>query len=197
MAAPGTTSNPEQRNVLARTTRAARLMQVILAMSAFILSHVLISRTALRPWLITQFGRPVYIAGYSVLSCLLLAWVILALLGAERTPLWLTPGWAYTFAAVTTLLAFILIAAGALSQPLLCVVPHRGFRSEPARYRGLDATSPGVGTDTLGSCPCTGQWRVARTVAVWGQRDFRTGGNRSPATSHEASANAFCYSWAR
>tara|TARA_R110002073_G_scaffold84807_1_gene202388 strand:+ start:4817 stop:5530 length:714 start_codon:yes stop_codon:yes gene_type:complete len=135
MAAPGTTSNPEQRNVLARTTRAARLMQVILAMSAFILSHVLISRTALRPWLITQFGRPVYIAGYSVLSCLLLAWVILALLGAERTPLWLTPGWAYTFAAVTTLLAFILIAAGALSPNPFSV----SFRTA-----GFDPSRPGI-----------------------------------------------------
>ncbi|MAD62754.1 NnrU family protein [Haliea sp.] len=135
MAAFGTTSNPEQRNVLARTTRAARLMQVILAMSAFILSHVLISRTALRPWLITQFGRPAYMAGYSVLSCLLLAWVILALLSAERTPLWPTPGWAYTFAAVTTLLAFILIAAGALSPNPFSV----SFRNA-----GFDPSRPGI-----------------------------------------------------
>ena len=90
-------------------------MQVILAMIAFVLSHVLISRTALRPWLIARLGRRVYLGAYSLLSVVLLGWVILALLGADRTVLWATPVWAYPFAAACSLLAVVLITVGALT----------------------------------------------------------------------------------
>lgn len=110
-------------------------MNMFVAMAAFVFSHVLISRTAVRPWLIARWGKKTYLAAYSLLSCLLLGWVIVALLGAERSPLWPTPEWAYTFAAITTLLAFILIAAGALSPNPYSV----SFRST-----GFNERRPGI-----------------------------------------------------
>tara|TARA_R100000005_G_scaffold96027_1_gene80214 strand:+ start:38252 stop:38905 length:654 start_codon:yes stop_codon:yes gene_type:complete len=106
-------------------------MQVILAMSAFVLSHVLISRTALRPWLVARLGRRVYLGAYSLLSVVLLGWVILALLDAERTALWATPYWAYPFAAACSLLAVVLITVGALSpNPYSVAFRSRGFNPQ-------------------------------------------------------------------
>lgn len=110
-------------------------MQVILAMSAFVLSHVLISRTALRPWLIARLGRRVYLGAYSLLSVVLLGWVILALLGADRTVLWATPVWAYPFAAACSMLAVVLITVGALTPNPYSVA----FRSD-----GFDPQRPGI-----------------------------------------------------
>lgn len=136
-------------------------MNVVIAMGAFVLSHVLISRTVLRPWLIARMGQRQYLIAYSVLSCLLLAWVILALLGAERTVLWPTPSWAYTFAAVISALAFMLIATGALSpNPFSVSLRSGGFNPQQPGIVGWTRHPLIWGLTLWGAAhvPANGEW---------------------------------------
>ncbi len=107
-------------------------MTVLIAMGVFILSHVAISRTAIKPWLISHWGRGRYLLAYSLLSIVLLGWVIWAVLTADRIPLWSSPMWSYPFAAVVTLISFVLISIGAVSSnPLSVAFKKAGF--EPTR----------------------------------------------------------------
>ncbi len=69
-------------------------MEVAIAMAVFLLSHVAIARTRIRPVLIERLGRRGYLTVYSILSVALLAWVIVALIESPRVLLWPTPGWA-------------------------------------------------------------------------------------------------------
>jgi len=103
-------------------------MDVLIAMAAFVLSHVVIARTRLKPALIARFGEPAYLAAYSALSLALLAWVIWAVLTADRLPLWTTPAWSYGFAAIVSLVAFVLIGIGmVVPNPLSVSFRKAGF----------------------------------------------------------------------
>ncbi|MEM8838146.1 MAG: NnrU family protein [Pseudomonadota bacterium] len=103
-------------------------MNVIIAMVVFVVSHVLIARTAIKPMIIARFGERTYLAAYSVLSIALLVWVIVALIEAERIALWTPPDWAYTFAFFATFLAFLLIGIGSLvPNPLSVALKSQGF----------------------------------------------------------------------
>ena len=106
-------------------------MSVLLAMGAFVLSHVAIARTGLKPALIARIGEKAYLAAYSGLSIILLGAVIRSVLAAPRTPLWATPSWSYGFAAVVSLAGFILIGVGALApNPLSVSFRKSGFTPE-------------------------------------------------------------------
>ena len=110
-------------------------MEVLIAMGVFIVSHVVVVRTGVKPALIARFGERAYLASYSALSLALLAWVIWALLAAERSLLWPTPGWAYGFALAVSAAGFILIGIGAtVPNPL----------SVSFRKAGFDPDRPGV-----------------------------------------------------
>lgn len=52
-------------------------MSVLLAMFVFVLSHAVIARSRLKPWLIQRTSHAAYLIGYSVLSAVLLAHPIL------------------------------------------------------------------------------------------------------------------------
>ncbi len=110
-------------------------MEVAIAMAVFLLSHVAIARTRIRPVLIERLGRRGYLTAYSILSVALLAWVIVALLESPRVWLWPTPGWAYPFALVVSAAAFALIGIGAVVRNPLSVA----FRS-----KGFDPERPGI-----------------------------------------------------
>ena len=88
-------------------------MELAIAVGLFVITHVVIARSALKPLLIRRGGERLYLALYSVLSLVLLGWVIAALLRAPRLVLWSTPDWAYGFAIVMTAVGFILLGAGA------------------------------------------------------------------------------------
>ena len=100
-------------------------------MFVFVLSHLLIARSPLKPWLIRRTGHAAYLSGYSLLSAVLLAWVIWALLSSDRILLWTPPLWSYPFAAAASFAAFLLMGIGALSpNPLSVTFRRRGFRAE-------------------------------------------------------------------
>ena len=110
-------------------------MEVVIAMGVFLLSHVAISRTRVKPFLVARFGTRAYLTAYSVLSVALLAWVIVALLQSPRVWLWPSPAWAYPFALVVSAAAFALIGIGAVVRNPLSVA----FREE-----GFDPERPGI-----------------------------------------------------
>ncbi|MEO0346294.1 MAG: NnrU family protein [Pseudomonadota bacterium] len=109
-------------------------MNVAIAMLVFVASHVVMARTGLKPWLTSKIGRRGYLIAHSLLSFVLLGWVVAALLAAPRVSLWPTPAWSWAFAAVVSLLGFVLIGIGALTPNPLSV----GFREA-----GFDPERPG------------------------------------------------------
>ena len=110
-------------------------MDVAIAMGVFLLSHVAISRTRVKPFLVARLGTRAYLAAYSILSVALLAWVIAALLQSPRVWLWPSPAWAYPFALVVSAAAFALIGIGAVVRNPLSVA----FRSQD-----FDPERPGI-----------------------------------------------------
>jgi uncharacterized membrane protein len=110
-------------------------MELALAIAIFALSHIAIARTAIKPLLIRIIGERGYLIGYSVLSIILLVWVIAALLRTERIFLWSTPDWAHHFAFAATAIAYALLGAGAASPNPYSV----SFRKD-----GFDGQRPGL-----------------------------------------------------
>lgn len=136
-------------------------MDVALAMGIFVLSHVVVARSRLKPLLIERIGARGYVAAYSLLSVLLLAWVIVALLQSPRIWLWLPPVWGYPFSVIVSAVAFVLIGIGSFVRNPLSVA----FRSE-----GFDPDRPGfvgwvrhpliwgLGLWGLAHVPANGDW---------------------------------------
>lgn len=91
-------------------------MGVLFSMLVFLLSHILVSRSRLKPWTIQKIGQSGYLAVYSILSLALFAWVVFEVLSAERDVLWLTPAWAYGFATLISGIGFVLIGIGATTH---------------------------------------------------------------------------------
>ncbi|MEX0365882.1 MAG: NnrU family protein [Ruegeria sp.] len=57
--------------------------EFLLALSVFLLSHVIPVRPPVRPWLIDRLGKRAYFTAYSLLSLAILGWLIVA---AARAP---------------------------------------------------------------------------------------------------------------
>ena len=110
-------------------------MSVVISMTIFVLSHIVLARTRLRAALVTRIGERAYLILYSGLSIILIGWVIWTVLEADRFVLWEAPLWSYGFAAVVTFVSFVLLGVGALSSNPLSV----SFRKE-----GFDPNHPGL-----------------------------------------------------
>lgn len=103
-------------------------MEVLVAMAVFVASHVVAGRSRLRPALVSRLGEKAYLTIYSVVSLLLLTWVIWALLAADRVMLWSAPAWSYEFAAIVTFGGFILIGIGSfVPNPISVAFCKTGF----------------------------------------------------------------------
>lgn len=100
--------------------------ELILALAAFLAAHVVPSRPALRRRLVAALGERAYLAGYSVLSVLLLAWVVAAALRAPYLPLWAPAPWTYVVAIAVMPFALMLLGAGLASSNPLSVSLRRG-----------------------------------------------------------------------
>ena len=110
----------ESTRLSAQLTNAS-CMSVLIAMGVFVLSHVVIVRTGLRPALVDRWGERTYLLIYSAFSLVLMGWVIGSVMTADRTLLWATPVWSYWFAAITSAIGFALIGIGALVPNALSV----------------------------------------------------------------------------
>lgn len=109
--------------------------EFILAMVAFMVSHMVPSRPALRGALVARLGRAGYGAAYGLLSLLLLAWVIFAAGRAPFVPLWDQATWMRWLVNLVMPVVVLLacLAAGA-PNPL----------SFGGRADGFDPARPGV-----------------------------------------------------
>jgi uncharacterized membrane protein len=136
-------------------------METLLALLAFVGSHVLVARTGLKGAIEARIGRAGYLFAYSALSLALLGWIVVALLRAERKSLWATPEWAHAFALVATALAFALLGAGAVTpNPLSAAFVRAPY--DPARPGLVGWTRHpiiwGFGLWGAAHAPANGEW---------------------------------------
>lgn len=82
------------------------------ALSAFLLFHLLPAAPAIRGRLVATMGRSGYFTAYSILSIVLLAWVVVAARRADDIVLWNTTRWHYLTPFVVMPFAFFLFIAG-------------------------------------------------------------------------------------
>lgn len=137
------------------------VLEVFIAMALFVGSHVLIARTGVKAWTTAQVGRRAYLTLYSLLSIGMMAWVVIAILRAERITLWDTPAWAYPFAIFVTAIGFALIGAGA-ATPNPISVAFRGGTLDPERPSIVGVFRHpivwGLGLWGLAHIPSNGDW---------------------------------------
>lgn len=100
----------------------------VLSLLAFLAAHLVPTRPAVRRQLVGILGRRGYLAGYSVLSASLLAWVVVAAVRAPYVPLWVPPRWSYLVPVAVMPLALAMIGAG-LAAPNPLSVTLRGVQA--------------------------------------------------------------------
>ncbi len=78
----------------------------------FLLSHMLPARPRMRLFLVALLGRRGHLAAYSLVSVLVLAWLIAATGRAPRAPVWSPAAWQAWVPAVVVPMACVLLALG-------------------------------------------------------------------------------------
>ena len=108
------------------------MTEFLIAIAVFVVAHVVPPAPPVRQRLIALFGRRAYMAGYSLLSLGLIAWIIAAAHRAPYVPLWTPAPWQTLVPIVVMpLAAWLLVAGLAEANPL------------SISLRGGDATEPG------------------------------------------------------
>lgn len=92
------------------------MTELLLAGVVFLAAHVLPTATGLRGRAIARIGRPLYLALYSLLSILLLVWVVRAALSAPYVELW-PPSSHGSGAALILMAPACWMAVGGLRRP--------------------------------------------------------------------------------
>ncbi|MGF1641808.1 MAG: NnrU family protein [Rhodospirillales bacterium] len=106
------------------------MLEFALALAVFVAAHALPRATGLRDRLIGRFGRAAYLGGYSLLSVVLLGWLIAAAWRAPYIPLW-HPTAATAAAALAAMLPACLLLAGAALRPNPLSVAFAGGDVDP------------------------------------------------------------------
>lgn len=88
------------------------MLEFWLSLTVFLGSHMAISRSRLKPFLISRIGKRRYLIAYSALSVILLGWLIVAAQSAPRIQLWPWEHWLYWIPNILMPFAFILLVAG-------------------------------------------------------------------------------------
>lgn len=122
------------------------IFHLILALLVFAISHSLTNLPALRNPAERVLGRGGFMAAYSVLSLVLLAWMIAAYRDAPTLVLWVQEGWMRWIPAIAMIPASLLIGIGVASPNPFSIGPGR---------RGYDPARPGI-------------LRLTRHPVLWG-----------------------------
>jgi len=107
-----------------------------LAFVVFLLSHSVPVRAPVKPWLVARVGPAAFAAGYSVLSLVVLAWLIKAAGDAPFVPLWAWAPW-QAMVPLAVMLLVCLLLCHALGRP-------NPFSFGGARTVPFDPARPGV-----------------------------------------------------
>ena len=91
------------------------MIPFLAALLCFFLFHAVPAQPAVRRRLVAMLGRRAYLAAYSVLSTLLLAWLIFAAWSAPYVPLWAPEPWQARIAVVLVPVGLFLAVSGAVS----------------------------------------------------------------------------------
>lgn len=91
------------------------MIELGLALSAFLITHLLPAWPGLRAALIARLGKRLYLSLYGLVSLATLIWVIAAALRAPVIILWWPAGWQAWITLILSPLALFLIVAGLLS----------------------------------------------------------------------------------
>lgn len=109
--------------------------QFALAYAIFLLAHMIPARPALRRRLAGWLGERAYLAVYSLVSLLILAWLFAAAAGAPLLVLWHAPGWSYATLPLVMLAACLLVSFGAFARNPFSIA---------GRADGFDPERPGI-----------------------------------------------------
>ena len=108
------------------------MLHFAVAYAAFLAAHSLSAVRPVRAWLVARLGERRYLALYSLVSLVLLAWLVVAALRAPYVALWTPPAWAYAAPLALVPPALMLIGAG-LARPNPLSVSFAGAGFDPAR----------------------------------------------------------------
>lgn len=111
-------------------------LPLIIATTAFVASHVVLSATPLREPLVRAMGERGFMAAYSVVALATLAWVWHAYAQAPLEDLWGDPLWARWLAVVVMPLATVLAVAG-ISNPSPATVGMSHLLAEGREPAGI------------------------------------------------------------
>lgn len=103
------------------------------ALLVFLLSHVIPSRPAVRARLVALAGQRVYLIAYSLLSLLVLAWLILASANAPFVELWPFEEWQRLVPQAGMLAASLLLVFGLSSPNPASLGRGKGATFDPSR----------------------------------------------------------------
>lgn len=109
--------------------------ELLLALALFLVSHRVPARPAVRRRLVAGLGERGYLAAYSLLSLVLLAWLVSAVLRAPYVGLWPRADWALWLPLLLMAPACLLLVAGLTSANPFSV---------GSRRRSFDPDRPGI-----------------------------------------------------
>ncbi|GAB4373385.1 MAG: NnrU family protein [Kiloniellaceae bacterium] len=107
------------------------MIEFLAAIAVFLAAHILPAATGLRAALIGRFGRPAYLALYSLVSLATIAWVIVAALAAPYIELW-PPSRALALVPIIAMLPACILAT-AIDQPAPLSIGFRAGLPDPRR----------------------------------------------------------------
>lgn len=99
----------------------------------FLLSHMIPARPAIRGRLVARIGRGLYLAGYSIVSLVILAWLIVAAGRAPFLPLWDWAAWQAWVPNIAMPIALVLAALGLGIANPFSLGGAGGARFDPSR----------------------------------------------------------------
>lgn len=108
------------------------MISLILAALFFIAIHLGVSGTRLRDRLVTAVGTTGYMAGFSIVSVVAIAWLVAAYNGAPYQPIWGQLLWWKPFQLTLMLPAFLFVVIG-LTTPNPTSVAQEGLVRQPVR----------------------------------------------------------------
>jgi uncharacterized membrane protein len=107
------------------------MIEFCVALSAFVAAHLIPASRDLRARLILQMGRTAYLTVYSILSLVLLGWLIVAAQRAETVWLWNPAPWQWHVPFIAMPVATFLLVAGLLSANPLSISIRGGAEPGP------------------------------------------------------------------
>lgn len=102
------------------------MTEFLVAMGAFLVAHLIPAAPRLRSRLVARLGRKVYLSLYSVMSLILLVWVVAASRRADAVSLWDPAPWQWHLAFVVMAVATFFLVAGLMTPNPLSISLRSG-----------------------------------------------------------------------